>query len=172
PIGTAPLSVVHFGVLYLPRTSLSTENGIFGKPARGRGGGTGKLWGICHLFTALPRRLAMVTTMEDRANRAMALGLTMRLLNRSVRHHTRSLDMVVRRKMNTRASTPCTGAAFLPNRYITLILPNRFQPSTVEKAKKNRQMATKMAPKWAPSTVPKAVWARLALLRVAVMSPT
>lgn len=48
----------------------------------------------------------MPTTMEDRANRAMALGMTMRLLNRSVRPHTRSLDMVVPRKMNTRASTP------------------------------------------------------------------
>ena len=105
-IVTAPLSVVHFGVLYLPWAGLSTDTRKFVKPARGRGGEMGKLWGNFHRFSALPRRWAMATTTEDRAKRAMALGMTIRLLNRSVSPHTRSLDMVVPRKMNTRASTP------------------------------------------------------------------
>ena len=41
----------------------------------------------------------------------------------------------------------------------------------VEKAKNSRQMATNLAPRLAPNTEPKAVWARLVLPRVAVMSP-
>ena len=42
--------------------------------------------------------------------------------------------------------------------------PKRFQPSTVEKAKKNRHTATNILPKVSPNTVPKAAWARLVLL--------
>ena len=53
-----------------------------------------------------------------------------------------------------------------------MILPNRFHPSTVEKAKKNRQMATNLAPSPAPITVPKAVCARLVLSRTSVTPPT
>lgn len=105
-IVTAPLSVVHFGVLYLPGAGLSTDTGKFVKPARRSRRGAGELWGNFHPFTALPRRWAMATTTEDRAKRAMALGMTMRLLNRSVSPHTRSLDMVVPRKRKTRARTP------------------------------------------------------------------
>ena len=45
-----------------------------------------------------------------------------------------------------------------------VILPNMFQLSTVEKAKKNRQTATKIAPNFSPNTVPNAVWARLVLV--------
>ena len=47
-----------------------------------------------------------------------------------------------------------------------MILPNRFQLRTVENAKKNRHTATNMAPNFSPNTVPKAVWARLALVSV------
>ena len=43
------------------------------------------------------------STMLVRANRATALGMTMRKLNMSVRAHTRSLEVTVPRKMNTRA---------------------------------------------------------------------
>ena len=68
--------------------------------------GNGKTMGKFSPFQRLARRWAMATTTEDRAKRAMALGMTIRLLNRSVSPHTRSLDMVVPRKMNTRASTP------------------------------------------------------------------
>ena len=42
-----------------------------------------------------------------------------------------------------------------------LILPKRFQPRMVEKAKKNRQTATNIAPAVSPKTTPNAVWARL-----------
>ena len=52
-----------------------------------------------------------------------------------------------------------------------MILPNMFQLSTVEKAKKNRHTATKMEPTWVPNTVPKAVWARFALPMPAGMAP-
>ena len=39
--------------------------------------------------------LAAAATKEDRATRAMALGMTIRLLNISVSSHTRSLDIMV-----------------------------------------------------------------------------
>ena len=55
---------------------------------------------------------------------------------------------------------------------MALILPNRFQLSTVEKAKKNRQTATNFAPRLAPNTEPKAVWARFVLPSVSVTAPT
>ena len=45
----------------------------------------------------------MVITMPVRANRARALGRTMRLLNISVSSHARSLPVRVPRKINTRA---------------------------------------------------------------------
>ena len=61
---------------------------------------------------------------------------------------------------------------FLPKSQMALILPNRFQLRTVEKAKKNRQIATNLAPRLAPITEPKAVWARLVLLSTEVTSPT
>ena len=41
----------------------------------------------------------------------------------------------------------------------------------VEKAKKNRQIATNILPKLAPNTVPKAVWARFALPMVSTTAP-
>ena len=44
-----------------------------------------------------------------------------------------------------------------------MILPKRFQPRMVEKAKKNRHTATNMLPAVSPKTTPKAVWARFAL---------
>ena len=50
-------------------------------------------------------RRATLTTTLVRANRAMALGMTIRLLNISVSSHTRSLDIVVPRKMKMRATT-------------------------------------------------------------------
>ena len=46
-----------------------------------------------------------VTTILVRAKRAMALGMTMRLLNISVSSHTRSLLMTVPRNTNTSAMT-------------------------------------------------------------------
>ncbi len=46
---------------------------------------------------------SMATTIPVRANRARALGRTMRLLNISVSSHTKSLPVRVPRKMNTRA---------------------------------------------------------------------
>ena len=49
------------------------------------------------LLSALP------TTILVRANRAMTLGMTMRLLNISVSSHTRSLLIMVPIRMNTRA---------------------------------------------------------------------
>ena len=47
----------------------------------------------------------LATTMPVRANRAMTLGRTIRLLNISVTSHTKSLPDTVPRKMNTRAMT-------------------------------------------------------------------
>ena len=47
----------------------------------------------------------LATTMPVRANKAMTLGRTMRLLNISVTSHTKSLPDTVPRKMNTRAMT-------------------------------------------------------------------
>ena len=49
----------------------------------------------------------------------------------------------------------------MPNRYSVLSLPNIFQLSTVEKAKKNKAMAMKAEPTALPRTLLKAVWARL-----------
>ena len=46
---------------------------------------------------------ALLTTILVRANRAMTLGMTMRLLNISVSSHTRSLLIMVPIRMNTRA---------------------------------------------------------------------
>ena len=54
---------------------------------------------------ARPRPWAILTTVPVRAKRAMALGITIRLLNMSVSSHTRSLDMRVPRKMKARAMT-------------------------------------------------------------------
>ena len=53
------------------------------------------------LFFFISLRLA--TTMPVRANRAMTLGSTMKLLNMSVTSHTKSLPETVPRKMNTSA---------------------------------------------------------------------
>ena len=47
--------------------------------------------------------LRLATTMPVRANRAMTLGSTMKLLNISVTSHTKSLPETVPRKMNTSA---------------------------------------------------------------------
>ena len=49
--------------------------------------------------------LACLTTRLVSANSAMALGMTMRLLNMSLSSQTRSLDIIVPRKMNTSART-------------------------------------------------------------------
>ena len=48
---------------------------------------------------------ACLTTRLVRANSATALGMTMRLLNMSLSSQTRSLDIIVPRKMNTSART-------------------------------------------------------------------
>ena len=49
--------------------------------------------------------LVVFRTILVRANRAMALGMTIRLLNISVSSQTKSLDIRVPRKINTRAIT-------------------------------------------------------------------
>ena len=49
--------------------------------------------------------------------------------------------------------------------------PNIFQLSTVEKAKKSRQTATKILPKLVPNTVPKAVWARFVFVITSPAAP-
>ena len=56
---------------------------------------------------------------------------------------------------------------FLPNRCSKLILPNKFQPSIVVKAKNNKHTATKILPISVPNTEPNAICAILALLKVA-----
>ena len=65
----------------------------------------GRAWGCGQARRPAVRRREIWTTTPVRANRAMALGMTMRLLNISVSSHTRSLEARVPRKMNTRART-------------------------------------------------------------------
>ena len=55
---------------------------------------------------------------------------------------------------------------FLPNIYTTFTLPNMFQLKIVENAKKNKQIATNIAPKFEPNTEPNAVCARFAFVIV------
>ena len=84
------------------------------------------------------------------ANRAMAFGSTIKLLKRSDKAHTRSFPPIVPRKMNTSATSMNGFTAFSPNNHWMLILAKRFHPRIVENAKKNKQTATKIAPKLSP----------------------
>ena len=106
------------------------------------------------------------------------MGITISWLNMSLSSHTRSLEARVPRKMKIREMMVYTILAILalfsvlPKRYSTLILPNMFQPSTVEKAKKNSATAINMLPPVSPKKEPKAVWARLVLLMASGMVPS
>ena len=64
-----------------------------------------RAWSSSYFFSLSPTPWVDLTTTPVRANRAMALGMTIRLLNISVSSHTRSLDITVPRKMKTRAMT-------------------------------------------------------------------
>lgn len=117
-ISTAPLSLVQFGRYYIRFSACVNRQSNFWRKLQ-KDGGTGpgsmavcaparRPFGRAGAFCGQDRRPAVRrreirTTTPVRANRAMALGMTMRLLNISVSSHTRSLEARVPRKMNTRA---------------------------------------------------------------------
>ena len=119
-IGTAPLSLVQFGRYYIRFSACVNRKSNFWRKLQKNGGtGPGSM-AVCTPARRAARRAGawsgqdrrpavrrreIWTTTPVRANRAMALGMTMRLLNISVSSHTRSLEARVPRKMNTRART-------------------------------------------------------------------
>ena len=117
----------------------------------------------------------ILTTTGVSANSAIAFGITIRLLNRSVSSQTKSLDIIVPMKIKANAITVYIVTDIfvlcLRNRYATLIFPYIFQLNVVENAKKNRHTATNIDPKVSPKTVPKAVCARFVFPSISTISP-
>ncbi len=119
-IGTAPLSLVRFGCIIIAFPRCVNRQRKFWRKLQNDRGTEPRPMAVCTPARRAARRAGAVsgqarrpavrrreirTTTLVRANRAMALGMTIRLLNISVSSHTRSLEARVPRKMNTRART-------------------------------------------------------------------